>query len=309
MKQRVVVSLLLLALLLGLIPALAQGSTEIIGGDEASLRAYIKSMVGPGPFDDTQTQVYIAQLPDDLPFDVPLPDETDTIGSTVRDNGFFIEIALESALEPTAVLDFYNGAFSGDDWHRVGIDQQPGGFRPAPVNAIFCYKGDDMMLNIFASNLSSGRTDVRMNIQSEADPYMCGDNSAEARGPYGPEAFLLIPALDTPDGMKISGQSGGSGGGGGGPYAGPTSAFQSATLEGDMPLADLADFYNAQLEAANWQAIDSISEKNIAWSSWTLKDKDGETWAGMLTITVNPLAENQYYALIQVNSGPQIEQP
>jgi hypothetical protein len=153
--------------------------------------------------------------------------------------------------------------------------------------------------------MGDDRTNVRVYIQPEADPYMCAENVNEpGRVPPYPDAFLQIPALETPDSMSFTGQSGGGGGGGGPLGRGPVSAYQSVILEGEMPLADLADYYSVQLEDEGWEAVDAISESGIAWSSWTFAVEDAGTWSGTLIITADPLAENRYQALIQVNSGP-----
>ncbi|MBZ0277657.1 MAG: hypothetical protein K8I60_16035, partial [Anaerolineae bacterium] len=57
---------------------------------------------------------------------------------------------------------------------------------------------------------------------------------------------------------------------------------------------------NTQLEAANWTSVITESATGFAWSGWTFTDESNTIWSGTLTLTANPVAENQYTASITI---------
>ncbi|MBZ0287409.1 MAG: hypothetical protein K8I30_07330, partial [Anaerolineae bacterium] len=67
-----------------------------------------------------------------------------------------------------------------------------------------------------------------------------------------------------------------------------------------LPMQDIANAYNAQLEAAGWEAVDSEVGSRIARSGWTLKDMEGKSWAGTFTLTANPAVADQYTAQVTI---------
>lgn len=269
-------------LAISLVPALAQPSVQVVGGDEASLRTFIERMMGPGPYDTDGVTIYIEELPTDLPFELPIPEGASIIGTSERST--YADILLDTDLEPLAVRDFYREALSGENWRDVSLNMQGGGFQSGPVDAQFCYQDMEAQLNVFASKNASGSTDIRLYVQDEADPYLCATSGGEIRRPLINDPYRLIPPLSTPEGVTI--RDTGSGGSGSRP-TGPTSAFQAATLETELTPQEIAEAYNTQLEGHDWTLLSAGSDEAIAWSIWTVEDEEQTTWAGTLIIHAN----------------------
>ncbi len=290
----------LLALFVGLaaLPVLAQGGgdVQIVGGDEASLRelvAYLTRELGPQP---PQTTVYVGALPPDLPFELPVPEDTRVVGSvrTVREAyPTTVQAILTGSLPPEAVIAFYSEALSGERWSPAQQPSPGGGFVQAAFSqAMFCH-AEGSVVNISAHGLSEGQADIRLYVQSARTLPVCDEG-----GPERPlaDAFALLPPLRAPEGVRLRE---GGGGGGGGPL-GQRSASTQAVLITDIAPADLIELYNAQLIEAGWQHVTTESGNGFAWSGWSLADEDGNPWAGALTLTANPVAEGEYFARLLI---------
>ena len=91
-----------------------------------------------------------------------------------------------------------------------------------------------------------------------------------------------IPALRMPSGAS---QRGGGGSGNDGNH------WHSTTiLETPLTAVQVADHYQQQLVAAQWQLLQQESSEKAAWSRWRLQDEEGDGWSGML-IVVNAATE------------------
>jgi hypothetical protein len=91
----------------------------------------------------------------------------------------------------------------------------------------------------------------------------------------------------------------GSSGGPGGSFT----AYQSAELETDLRAAEIADYYNEQLEALGWSRVSAGEQEDAAWSAWTFTDDEGEAWRGNLIIMQSG-ADNEFFAWISVSGNP-----
>lgn len=258
--------------------------TTVIGGDEATLRAFIERYIG-GPVSDP-AMIRIGEIPD-LPFDLTLPADTTLLGSVDRDmtsrpgmDTRYIEIVLNTTLMPEAVLTFYENALSGEDWRAVQTNsQQQGGFAPgSSAFGMFCYRDETASLNVDSyrsADMESGALTVR--VQIPADAYQC---SADARmQPPNQDAFNLLPTLTAPDAVEVE-MNGGLN------YFSPTpqAASTAARLLTDISLTDLMVDYNAQLAAAGWSQQTSDIAASVGMSRWSLSSDDGNTWIGMLIL-------------------------
>ncbi len=102
--------ILLLALLAVGMPVLAQESgVMVIGGDEAALRRYIARVnAGFTIGVNSETDVYIGSLPPDLPFEPPLPEGAQVVGTLQQMGGDgFSEIVLDVPLPPRQVQGWW----------------------------------------------------------------------------------------------------------------------------------------------------------------------------------------------------------
>ena len=296
MKRSIYGLLALLALVV--LPVLAQESNvQIIGGDEDALREFVLRYLGAGGAYTEDTTILIGALPDELPFDLPLPNDAQIVGSIVRSDSHSIEIIADSALEPDAVVAFFDDALA-DGWESAQGGMMPvGGFVENPFTmGQFCYNEGEAALNINASSAPSGMTDIRFYIISPGDAYMCAGGSEMAVQ----DAFRLLPRLTTPEGVELLP---GSGGGGGGGFPGRRSASSTANLTTERPLQDIADDYNAQLVDAGWEQSDSAVSGGVAWSGWTFTDETGARWGGTFTITASPTDDGEYAAWLMIQEA------
>lgn len=279
-------------LLLAVAAVAAQnGAADVIGGDEAAVRELLSRTLASYPaYDGSETTVQVGSLPDDLPFELDLPDDMRVIGTIQRGAPSPTEIYIDSAQPPEAVISFFAERFAGEDWKLV--DGFPGGgFTTTPSDsAFYCNETLNTFVSLNAFGYGEGMSDLRLYI-SPADNYPCAD----ADGSFTPDPYRLLPQLQTPEGVTLL-QGGGGGGGGG---SGFQSVSTQAYLESDLPLEDIATAYNEQLEAFGWQAVGEENGDKLSWSGWTLEG-DGQTWAGTLTLTASPTAAKQYSATLSI---------
>nr|MBA3870027.1 hypothetical protein [Anaerolineae bacterium] len=97
MHKRVRYLAIVAVIVLGVIAAVAAQNTSprVIGGDDAALRLLLSHILTSGPYPDKESVANVGQLPDKLPFDLPLPDDIRVVGSVVHGQGSFIQIILE----------------------------------------------------------------------------------------------------------------------------------------------------------------------------------------------------------------------
>jgi len=105
-----------------------------------------------------------------------------------------------------------------------------------------------------------------------------------------PEPMSLLPELHHPSTAWMTNMGGGGG-------SGLNEASMSEGIGVKMTPKDLAEYYRPQLEAAGWTFVSLASSDYGAWSSWTLKDKDGSPWTGSLVIVASPDTDDKVVTL------------
>lgn len=277
----------------------AVNGIEIIGGDENSLRYYLARSTGRGMSNDSLTSIFIGQLPDDIPFDIPLPEKTSVVGSVVRQNGLYIDIILDSELKQNELIDFFAASLSNDNWQPGVQNFSPGGFQPFPMTSTYIRR-NEAVLNISISELANEKvSSLRINIQTDPGQALYLERRGiNQMGFMQTDPYYHVPYLIPLQGVSV--QSIG-GGGGGGPLSSPKNAFQSAILKTEISLFDIAEHYINQLsDNYSWNLTDSLVKENISWSSWTFTDDSDQIWGGMLIITSSQIRDNEFTAMIQV---------
>ncbi|MBE2271846.1 MAG: hypothetical protein IAE80_26670 [Anaerolinea sp.] len=280
MQRRLALTLIAVTALVSfaLSTAAQEGEIEVIGGDEATLRELIVRIFTPiqlgGMPDDAQPRVYVGALPEDLPFDIPLPDGTRVIGSSVDlgslDNG---QVYLDVPLPTQEAVDFYRAAFLGgaDGWREQPDQMGGGGFtqaQTAPAN--FCSGDGDTLLSLIAVEGNTGMTHVNLYWQ-EAYSSACSDDLADRSG-----MLPTLPRLDLPSGARIVASSSGGGV--------TNSGYVSAAIQTDLSTADIAAHLSDQLEELGWTLTNDHTVDGSTASTWTLTDEDGDDWTGVLII-------------------------
>jgi len=273
--------------------AAAPGEVEVIGGDEESLREFIgRALTYPYPgSEEGGTRILIGLLPDDLPFDLPIPEGSQVIGSIVRSDPAGTEIILDSPLKSQEAIAFYQDELTGEGWS----EQSQEAYGPGFVSALwpsqtFCEVEGDIVVYISAVDVPDKPTDLRVNIQSQAEYSPCKPDNTQGMD----DAYFLIPPLVSPAGALVRG--GGSG-------SGPGEANVTASLKTDLAADELADHYGEQLSEAGWDLGERGATEYEAWSSWTITDDKGEKWGGILIVVESPTDPEKRYAWFQVDKA------
>ena len=139
MHRRLLSTLILLAAaLIVALPVTAQdGGIDIVGGDEESLRAFLERFLMPIYAVNSggqQGQIIIGALPDDLEFDLPLPEGAQVIGSLAPVGApmVSVQIYFDAPQSAADVIAFYEEALpESGDWRSVTAYQPQGGFTTA----------------------------------------------------------------------------------------------------------------------------------------------------------------------------------
>ena len=274
-------------------------TARVIGGDEAGLRELLSRIVSSSGYPSEESVAYVGQLPENLPFDLPLPDGAHTVGSVFYGSPGYTQIILDAQQTPDDVMQFFRDSLTSSDWSSLNGDTTPvGGFVSQPWSeAYFCYQLDKALLRVTAQGAETP-TNVSVFITAPADTTACvGAGAGAAPG----EPYNLLPQLQTPEGVTIlpNGKGGGNLGAPGNSYA-----SVSAALTSDLPVSKIADAYNEQLKSAGWQPISQESGDKMAWSGWTLPSAAGKTWMGTFVLIANPAIDDQYAAQVIIEEMP-----
>jgi len=268
---------------------LSTNSIEIVGGNEESLREFIKQWLVP-VYPDGSSQdmtVYIGSMPKDLPYDLPTPDDARMIGSIT---GSWVDYMLifDTNLPSKSIHEFYAKTLIEKGWNEAPTNQGQSGFvSQSDLYSGYCHEDDDVFLNVETPSISDGKTSIRLNLDISPHPYNC-DAAAVSSG-YSYEK--LIPQLEAPNGTLI--QSGGAG-------SSDHDAEVTASLQSDLSPVELADFYNQQLLASGWKMQDSGNGEGAAWSHWTFTDEQETHWLGSLIVLKASANSDRLFALLRI---------
>ena len=110
----------------------------------------------------------------------------------------------------------------------------------------------------------------------------CGPRPENPRPLDLQELEKEVPTLIAPEGTRLR-RTGGGGG--------MDDREQSAELEGDLSLADVADHYGNEMERAGWTRRGASVEPDLAVSTWTRESDDGLL---VLMLTARPDGPSSY---------------
>jgi hypothetical protein len=279
------------------VSASANEAPTIIGGDDNILRELLARVIATRPYLKQQPVVYAGNLPEKMPFDLPLPEKTRLIGSIVYSNLGDMQMLLDADLPPVELVAFFHNSLDSNLWTVVENFPYPG-YRSGFVSELatstkFCYQNGLAAMTIYAqAQPQQTASQVQIDVTFPGDAATCFVRD------FLDLPFSLLPQLQTPDGVTLlPGNGNGSGGTG---LPGFRSGSISALLYSTLPMQDIADAYNHQLVGAGWQKTDAESGGHLSWSGWTLKDTDGKSWSGTFLLTANPTVEDQYTAQVMI---------
>lgn len=270
----------------------SETSIEVIGGDEESLREFIRQWIVPiYPYPDGTSQdvtVYIGSTPKDVPYELPTPDDARIIGS-ITGNWFDYMLIYDTSLTADAVHDFYAQALAGKGWKEAPMGQGSGFTSQSDLFKGYCYGENEAYLNVETPTISAETTGIRLSLDVSPDSYACN-----APPNTGTSHENLIPRLEAPKGVFVQG---------GGAGSSDRDANISANLTGDLSAAEIAAFYNEQLLAAGWNMQDGGDGEGAAWSRWAFQDDEGTDWSGALMVVEVSTESNTLFAIVTIEKN------
>lgn len=291
MSLRKIVFLFAAMLLVAAGAVQAQQEVVVNGGSEDDLRAFISRLLATfGPGGDNPA-VYVGQLPPELPFELTLPENTNLLGSVVRQNAFmgspsgdteFSEIFLSSDLSPEELAAFFGPQFSAGEWKMINENVNPSsGFNAnASYYGSYCRNEAELNLSIDAFAAAGSRTLLTLRVQVPGDAYMCSGDNQPVVDPY-----RQIPSFDVPEGVSINGSRG--------PalsyyVPAPLSASTAVSLDSSLGADQILEAYNNQLQNLGWEMQTAEGMDIFGRSLWTFTSEDGETWNAVMVVMPYP---------------------
>jgi hypothetical protein len=248
------------------------------------------------------------KLPDDLPFELPLPAGAHVLGalSVAREPAeqesaatrrvlhtlrtiMLVELPLTEEQGAQALSERLETA----GWGREFMPHMRGGFvHVMPSHNFMRFRaasGDDVLIISPLPGASAQTTAFSLAAHQEPPPFS---------DQHHPDTFRdlneLIPPLLPPPGATQ--QSGGGGGGNG-------SRYSSASLTTSAPIAEVMANYDPQLERGGWRRRSGGVSGSVGWSYWSFSDDEQKAWRGALAVLGDPERPRDYLALIQIDSG------
>ena len=306
-----VVSSILLAL--GMLPSVRPaGSAYAQAEDAAQIRDLAERLLtnpSYGPYilgtATSTVQLFVGQLPPDMPFTVDTPPGGRIVGSDERrltGQSAGIDVAIEAPGSPAEILAFYDQALP-----RAGLSIAPsstfgGGFQSGAGKRLdtYCMGEDGPWLSLTATQRTNTTSDVRLTITmpaamqsaSQSVGYIVSPCSAITRPGYsystpGPS----LPRLSGPTGVSMQQIP---------TSYGPGQSSSAAIATTEMSVAELEAFFAGQIAAAGWNRLTGGSSGPLAWSTWALPDDPDAQ--GFLYVLEAP-GENRKQLVLQVQSS------
>lgn len=259
----------------------AKNSSEV--NSSVELLRFVERMLTNPSYPPSKPVVILpGELPSNLTVDVPIPSDTDVIGSLIRSEGTYkrVKIILDVPMEPNEVIKFYRDSLKNAGWNETeGFyhHEESGFVSTTPEDVIFCrYEGKGPSLQITADSLATEEgnvSDVRLDLDTDPGTGLCTERFY---GPSWEDRAEILPPLKPPEGAIL--RSRGSGGGDG--------QWQSeATIETELNVSELTTHYQEQLMKAGWELKEDGMTASFAWSRWSFNDEFGDPWSGLLLVS------------------------
>ncbi len=289
---------LVMLLTVGVTAAQDADQVTVIGGDEAGFRQII-TYLAKSPLGKDVT-VTVGQLPETLPFVLPVADDSVIIGS-VRSSRYSskIEIWLHSPQSMQTVIDFYIEQFTQAGWTIAFGDSDGSKNEDAAAttsNAGFCAEELAVSLELHTLKQEAGDTIIMVDIDQNYAETFCVVNSIDKAQETMVRTLNLLPPFISLPGVTVSRvvRHGSDG------VVMPLSVMMSVILETEMSVGEVRSLYDRRLEDAGWHQVAVGSDDSAAWSNWTFQDETGKEWHGVLTLTQIPTVPTEYFALLYI---------
>jgi hypothetical protein len=281
--------------------------------------------------------VFAGRLPEEMPFEVPVPDGFVLVGSAQvasRGNRRVVEVVLDTDLSASRVRDAYRDLLSEGEWEEEhlgepgggGFARSPRGFlislgrtlgrsrRGAPVDvpglSTVFRDARRQTLIVSAEERRRAPTDVRLRL-------ITGRSPLHRRHRNDPEALFVLPLLTPPPRARISDdgvhtghlappfEARTTGGGYGGHGWEHDGACSFAALESDLDLPSITAHYADQLESAGWSRTGGGQDGPQAWNTWAFRDdNEGHPWEAAFTVLHMPKTPRRYLLNLRADRTP-----
>jgi len=259
----------------------AQNSSEV--NSSVELLRFVERMLTHPSYPPSKPVVILpGELPSNLSVEVPIPSDTEVIGSLIRFEDTYkrVKIILDVPMEPNEVIEFYRDSLKNAGWNETEgfYHHEKSGFvSTTPEGVIFCrYEGKGPSLQITAYTLATEEgnvSDVRLDLDTDPGTGLCTERFY---GPSWEDRAEILPPLKPPEGAIL--RSRGSGGGDG--------QWQSeATIETERNVSELTTHYQEQLMKAGWELKEDGMTASFAWSRWSFNDEFDDPWSGLLLVS------------------------
>lgn len=264
--------------------------------DPAALRELAQRLLAPpvaGPNGQPQmVELFVGQLPSDLPLALPTPPNGRLVGSDAHRAGtqpISWTIVFDAPGASADVNTFYQQQLPGLGWTPAPSHPgaQRGGFQPTlnTIPLMFCQKSSGPSLTVNAIARPNLPTDVRVSVYASAGP--CASSPGAPGQPPGEDR---LPALTAPAGVQVQTTSGG----------GPNRFTSDATAITDQSVTTLEAHFAQLLQAAGWTRVAGGANGPLAWSTWTVPGDGG--YEGFLYAMDAP-GQNRKDLHVQVESA------
>ena len=246
----------------------------------------------PHPEGPTSIQILLRRLPDDWAAVPALPGSR-LLGCALhsrRGRPTLIEAVYDADGDSRAVLARYEPELTKGGWGVFqGWGGMHGGFMPGGMTgAGQWYRQGEAgpVLMVATIDRQGMATDLRLRLDWEMIRHL-----PEMRRHTGPEGAERMPPLHPPPGIPLRG---GGGGGGGGTW------HSEATVETDLPVAEVESHFARQLEQAGWVRVAGSAEDVAAWSSWNLLGAGD--WHGILLVLA-AFRSDERFLYVRISAG------
>ncbi len=222
--------------------------------------------------------ILVGELPSTLPFDLPLPDDTDIIGSVIQSFGQddIIDIILSASGEPENIIAFYRDNLTDNGWIELESDSSSSsGFSP-PITygqAEFCREVSPniaLMVTTIGVN-QDDPIDLRLTIHTNIESFEC----SVSREDRYIESQIILPTLNWPEGARAKSSSGGGG---------SDDRYAGMTLKTDVIIEELETHFKDQLIEDGWVLEYQGDSDTVIWNSLTKNNDSGGEWVALMVV-------------------------
>jgi hypothetical protein len=242
---------------------------------EELVAALLTGFVAPGR---EFPEIVVGRVPDEMPFEVPLPPNARVVGAISRPT--FGTLVLSVPERPLDAMKAYRDFLRRTGWDDPGREHGTGFEPPRTVHSgTFC-QGESRSISTAAAQRSDKETFLQVQYREASGRSLCDQTQFEnPRFERGP-----MPTLYPPQNTSIVDASVGGG---------RNHSEASARLETDLDPAQLVAHYGTQLRADGWAPRSDPSGKELAAQQWSIEDRRGNSWVAVLVALRIPNSEHR----------------